>query len=103
MDLQRVQIRYRRLVIIGHDDYGVTYHLIVQFLNDTNLGNNVVLKPQSRNTLHWLQTSLLCMIPIIPRPPGDVLNFTDSLCQVIIFSTLISPSTHRHLREMQPR
>jgi U3 small nucleolar RNA-associated protein 10 len=50
------------------------------------LGNNVVLKPQSRNTLHWLQTSLLCMIPVIPRPSGDVLNFTDSLCQVIIFS-----------------
>jgi U3 small nucleolar RNA-associated protein 10 len=59
-------------------------------LNDTNLGNNVVLKPQSRNTLHWLQTSLLCMIPTIPRPSGATLNFTDSLCQVIIFSFGIS-------------
>lgn len=52
-----------------------------EFLNDTNLGSNVVLKPQSRNTLHWLQTSLLCMIPIVPRPPGDGLSFTDSLRQ----------------------
>ncbi|KAH9989552.1 hypothetical protein BJV77DRAFT_1069406 [Russula vinacea] len=42
-----------------------------EFLNDTSLGNNVVLKPQSRNTLHWLQTSLLCMIPTVPRPSGS--------------------------------
>lgn len=49
-----------------------------EFLNDTSLGSNVVLKPQSRNTLHWLQTSLLCVIPVIPRPPGGNLNFTDS-------------------------
>jgi hypothetical protein len=63
---------------------GATHQLIIQFLNDTNLGSNVVLKPQSRNTLHWLQTSLLCMIPIVPRPPGDGLSFTDSLRQVVI-------------------
>ena len=69
---------------------GEAYHLIAQFLNDTNLVNNVVLKPQSRNTLHWLQTSLLCMIPTVPRPSGDTLNFTDSLRQVIIFSIDIS-------------
>ncbi|KAI9454082.1 hypothetical protein F5148DRAFT_1378333 [Russula earlei] len=51
-----------------------------QLLNDTNLGTNVVLKPQSRNTLHSLQASLLCMISVLPRPSGgDVLNFTDSL------------------------
>lgn len=48
-----------------------------EFLNDTNLGTNVVLKPQSRNTLHWLQTSLLCAIPVLPGPPGGTLNFTD--------------------------
>jgi len=60
------------------------YQLIVQFLTDTNLGSIVVLKPQSRNTLHWLQTSILCMIPTFPRPSGDVLSFTDSLRQVMI-------------------
>ena len=43
----------------------------------------MVLKPQSRNTLHWLQTSLLCMVSIVPRPPGDALSFTDSLRQVM--------------------
>ena len=69
---------------------GPAYSLIVQFLNDTNLGNNVVLKPQSRNTLHWLQTSLLCVIPTVPRLSGDSPNFTDSLRQVIIFSIDIS-------------
>ncbi|KAI9451428.1 hypothetical protein BJY52DRAFT_1297951 [Lactarius psammicola] len=47
-----------------------------EFLYDTNLGTNVVLKPQSRNTLHWLQTLLLCAIPVLPRPPGGTLNFT---------------------------
>ncbi|KAH9054895.1 hypothetical protein EDB87DRAFT_1644309 [Lactarius vividus] len=47
-----------------------------EFLYDANLGTNVVLKPQSRNTLHWLQTSLLCAIPVLPRPPGGTLDFT---------------------------
>ena len=69
---------------------GAAYHRIVQLLNDTSLGNNVVLKPQSRNTLHWLQTSLLCMIPTVPRPSGDSLNYTDSLRQVITVSIDVS-------------
>ncbi|KAH9044915.1 hypothetical protein EDB83DRAFT_2406035 [Lactarius deliciosus] len=47
-----------------------------EFLYDANLGTNVVMKPQSRNTLHWLQTSLLCAIPVLPRPPGGTLDFT---------------------------
>ncbi|KAI9435473.1 hypothetical protein H4582DRAFT_1969649 [Lactarius indigo] len=47
-----------------------------EFLYDTNLGTNVVLKPQSRNTLYWLQTSLLCAMPVLPRPPGGTLDFT---------------------------
>ncbi|KAI0295094.1 armadillo-type protein [Multifurca ochricompacta] len=50
-----------------------------ELLNDTNLSTNVVLKPQSRNTLHSLQTSLLCMIPIVPRPSDDTLSFTDAV------------------------
>ena len=45
----------------------------------------MVLKPQSRNTLHWLQTSLLCAMPVLSRPPGDALNFTNSLQPVISF------------------
>ncbi|KAI0270487.1 hypothetical protein BC834DRAFT_967272 [Gloeopeniophorella convolvens] len=49
-----------------------------EFLNDKNLGTNVVLKPQSRNTHRWLQTSLLCLMPIIPRPSGDAPNYTAS-------------------------
>ncbi|KAF8259327.1 armadillo-type protein [Lactarius quietus] len=53
--------------------------IVQEFLNDTSLGTNVVLKPQSRNTLHWLQTSLLCTIPALPRPPGGNLNFTDDV------------------------
>ncbi|KAH8987299.1 hypothetical protein EDB92DRAFT_1876367 [Lactarius akahatsu] len=47
-----------------------------EFLYDANLGTNVVMRPQSRNTLHWLQTSLLCAIPVLPRPPGGTLDFT---------------------------
>ncbi|KAH9033947.1 hypothetical protein EDB84DRAFT_1578278 [Lactarius hengduanensis] len=47
-----------------------------EFLYDANLGTNVVLKPQNRNTLHWLQTSLLCAMPVHPRPPGGTLDFT---------------------------
>jgi hypothetical protein len=70
---------------------GSAYHLIVQFLNDTNLGNNVVLKPQSRNTLHWLQVSLLCVIPTVPRVSGEALNFTDSLRQVLSSQSMSSP------------
>jgi len=81
-----VQTLYRRSVICIYHDSVETYHPVVQFLNDTNLGFNVVSKPQSRHTLHWLQTSLLCVIPILPRPPGDTLNFTDSLQPVITSS-----------------
>jgi U3 small nucleolar RNA-associated protein 10 len=69
----------------GYDRHGTAYHLPFQFLNDTSLGTNVVLKPQSRNTLHWLQTSLLCLIPILPRPSGDTLNFTDTVQSVLPF------------------
>ncbi|KAI0063355.1 ARM repeat-containing protein [Artomyces pyxidatus] len=48
-----------------------------EFLGDDNLGNNIVMKPRSKSTLHWLQTSLLAIMPLIVRPPGKYLNFID--------------------------
>ncbi|KAA1474189.1 hypothetical protein DENSPDRAFT_781033 [Dentipellis sp. KUC8613] len=48
-----------------------------EFLNDTTLGKNVVTKPNSQGTTHWLQTSLLAMMPIIPRPMTAQLDWLD--------------------------
>jgi U3 small nucleolar RNA-associated protein 10 len=69
---------------------GAAHPVPVQLLNDTSLGTNVVLKPQNRNTLHLLQTSLLCVIPVLPRPPGGTLNFTDFGQSVTHSSVVIS-------------
>jgi len=78
----------------GYQDYSGSYLLTDQLLNDTSLGTNVVLKPQSRNTLHWLQASLLQMISALPRPSGSGLNFTDSLHPVPVLVSPISVFTH---------
>lgn len=36
---------------------------------------NLVLKPSSKNTTYWLQTSLLALMPIIPRPVNVQLDW----------------------------
>jgi U3 small nucleolar RNA-associated protein 10 len=48
-----------------------------------------------------LQTSLLCVIPVLPRPPGDALSFTDSLQPVIVYS-IDSFSPHLHTPKSEP-
>jgi hypothetical protein len=85
----------------GYDNHSGTYLLTGQLVNDTNLGTNVVLKPQSRNTLHWLQASVLQMISVPPRPSGSGLNFTDSLHPVIIspISVFAHSQTHREKQQ----
>lgn len=40
------------------------------FIDDESLGGAVVLKPNSRSTLHRLQTAVLALVPLIPRPAG---------------------------------
>ncbi|KAJ7178741.1 armadillo-type protein [Mycena crocata] len=49
-----------------------------EFLNESNVAKMVVHKVTSKNTTHWLQVSILAMVPLIPRPPSLVLDwFTD--------------------------
>ncbi|KAJ6578862.1 hypothetical protein DFH09DRAFT_980162 [Mycena vulgaris] len=49
-----------------------------EFLNESTLGKMVVHKLTSKNTTHWLQVSILALVPAIPRPTGLVLDwFTD--------------------------
>ena len=36
---------------------------------------NVVLKPSSKNTTHWLQASLLAVMPIILRPTNASIDW----------------------------
>ncbi|KAI0052438.1 hypothetical protein FA95DRAFT_1483564 [Auriscalpium vulgare] len=46
-----------------------------EFLSDESLGKNLVTKPKSLNTVHWLQTAVLTMIPVIVKPAGVTLDF----------------------------
>ncbi|KAI0670242.1 hypothetical protein C8Q78DRAFT_1138718 [Trametes maxima] len=48
---------------------------VSSFLNDASVGNAVVLKPSSHNTLHRLQVALLSVLPNIPRPTGARLDW----------------------------
>ncbi|KAJ6630100.1 hypothetical protein B0H10DRAFT_1984968 [Mycena sp. CBHHK59/15] len=49
-----------------------------EFLNDASLGKTIVHKLTSKNTTHWLQVSILSLVPSIPRPTGLILDwFTD--------------------------
>ncbi|KAJ7146113.1 hypothetical protein C8R44DRAFT_600928 [Mycena epipterygia] len=46
-----------------------------EFLNDSSLGKMVVHKLNSKNTTHWLQVSILALVPTIPRPTGVILDW----------------------------
>ncbi|KAJ6554556.1 armadillo-type protein [Mycena capillaripes] len=46
-----------------------------EFLDDFHLGKMVVHKLTSKNTTHWLQVSILTLMPAIPRPAGLVLDW----------------------------
>jgi U3 small nucleolar RNA-associated protein 10 len=52
----------------------------MQVIDDKTLGRTIVVKPSSKITLHWLQISLLALVPSIPRPQGLTINWmTDDI------------------------
>ncbi|EMD35136.1 hypothetical protein CERSUDRAFT_107124 [Gelatoporia subvermispora B] len=55
----------------------------LQFLHDTSLGTAVVLKPNSRFTMHRLQVSILVMLPNIPRPSATNLDWLAPASQTL--------------------
>ncbi|KAJ7054756.1 hypothetical protein C8F01DRAFT_1162846 [Mycena amicta] len=59
----------------------VLAYLIVRallYLGNANLHRMAVHKVTSKSTTHWLQVSILALIPTIPRPSGLILDwFTD--------------------------
>ncbi|KAH9943771.1 hypothetical protein B0H21DRAFT_877669 [Amylocystis lapponica] len=59
----------------GMGDFMDNVDNVQAFLHDLSLGTVVVLKPNSQQTKHRLQVSILTMIPTIPRPSGRVLDW----------------------------
>ena len=52
----------------------------IQGIDGNTLGRYIVVKPSSKNTSHWLQISILALVPSIPRPQGLTINWmTDGL------------------------
>jgi U3 small nucleolar RNA-associated protein 10 len=49
--------------------------IFAQFLNDSHVGKMVVHKLTSKNTTHWLQVSILTLLPAISRPAGIILDW----------------------------
>jgi U3 small nucleolar RNA-associated protein 10 len=47
----------------------------MQVVDDKTLGKIIVVKPSSKNTSHWLQISLLALVPSMPRPQGLTINW----------------------------
>ena len=47
----------------------------MQVIDDNALGRVIVVKPSNKNTSHWLQVSILALVPTIPRPQGLTINW----------------------------
>ncbi|KAJ7630018.1 hypothetical protein DFH06DRAFT_704991 [Mycena polygramma] len=50
---------------------------LLEFLSDSHLGKMVVHKVTSKNTTHWLQVSILALLPSVARPAGVLDWFLD--------------------------
>lgn len=60
-------------------------------MDDKSLGLKVVQKPAARKTTYWLRTSILSLLPSIPRPNGIVLDwFADPSSVRICLSILVA-------------
>ncbi|KZT03292.1 uncharacterized protein LAESUDRAFT_744673 [Laetiporus sulphureus 93-53] len=64
--LQAMQLK----TLEGMSDFMRGVDNLLTFLHDMSLGTAVVLKPNSEHTLQRLQTAILTMLPVTPRPDG---------------------------------
>lgn len=54
-------------------------------MDDGRLGLQVVQRPAAHKTTYWLRTSILILLPSIPRPNGIVLDWLADPPSVRIF------------------